>query len=141
MANDALKTLHTALIDAGKGYRKAQEDAETPDLRRLFQAMTVLHHRAHAEVHALLVRLGEKPDDAGSFMATVHETVIAVRSAVTGLDRGALSSFASGEEHILETYDKAIRDNADNTFVIEPLARQRTELAGKIADMKRLAGP
>ena len=139
MSNESLKTLHTALIDAKDGYVEAEKDAENGALKSLFREMIDLHQRAHEDVHALLVEKGEKPDERGSFMSTVHETVIAVRSAVTGLDHGALSSFASGEERIVKTYDDAIKGSSGDTSVIEILNRRRTALLSKIAEMKRLS--
>jgi hypothetical protein len=41
-------------------------------------------------------------------MATVHETVIKVRSAVTGLGTNALSSFVMGEEQVIDEYNQAL---------------------------------
>jgi Domain of unknown function (DUF2383) len=46
-------------------------------------------------------------------MGTVHKTVISVRSATTGLDENSLSSFASGEERIIDKYDEALADAAE----------------------------
>ena len=64
--------------------------------------MVALKEKDHSEIHAGLSKLGEKPDDSGSFMSTVHKTVISVRSAVTGLGSNALSSFVMGEEQIIK---------------------------------------
>lgn len=137
--DDALKSLHTALIDAGKGYVVAEKDAESPELKRIFQKMSALHEQAHAQVHAILAAKGEKADDAGSFMSTVNKAVVAVRAAVTGLDRRSLSSFASGEERIVADYDKAIEAHAAEVEVVETLRRQRSSLVEMIAEMKSLA--
>ena len=100
--------------------------------------MVALRDRHHEELHTLLRSGGETPDDSGSFMATVHKTVIGVRAAVTGLDKNSLSSFASGEEEIVDQYDKAIAE-AKGGAGEDVLTRQKAELTSKIADMKRMA--
>ncbi|MGJ4889441.1 ferritin-like domain-containing protein [Bradyrhizobium sp. HKCCYLR20261] len=139
MAADSLKTLHTSLVDARNGYQEAADDAETPALKALFAEMIALKERDHAELHDALRRMGETPDESGSFMSTVHQTVIRVRAAVTGLGTNALSSFVSGEEQILGQYDDALKDCAGDAATAATLRRQRETLQAKIAEMKQLA--
>jgi len=107
--NGSLASLHTALIDASNGYDEAIRDADQPELKAIFGRLKLAHEKAHAELHHLLLARGLKPDDGGSFMSTVHKTIISVRSAVTGLNDEALSAFAEGEERIVEDYNRANR--------------------------------
>lgn len=73
MADDSsLAALHTALIDALKGYEEAIQDAEQPELRTVFRRLRLVHEKAHAELHHLLLARGMKPDERGSFMSTVN---------------------------------------------------------------------
>src|SRR6202000_2493088 len=83
MSADSLKKLHTALIDTRNGYQKAVEDASSPAVKSLFSDMVALKEKDHAELHAGLTRLGEKPDENGSFMSTVHKAAVGVRATVT----------------------------------------------------------
>lgn len=138
MNNDSLKSLHTALIDAQQGYEKAEAEAENGATRTILQEANALHGRAHQEIHRTLLELGEDADDSGSFMGTVHKAVISTRAAVTGIDKASLSSFASGEERILEKYTDAIADQAD-ADVISMLRRHEAQLRELIAKMKRAA--
>lgn len=133
----ALASLHTSLIDAEKGYETAIADAGAVDTRPIFERMAALHRRAHSDVHSLLLDSGERPDEGGSFMSLVHKTVISVRSAVAGLDRSSLSSFADGEQHIVESYDKAIA-GADPAQA-QKLRTHREALVGAIAEMRAKA--
>jgi hypothetical protein len=71
--------------------------------------------------------------------ATIHETVISVRSAVVGLDKGSLSSFASGEQRMIEAYDKAIQSNGDDSPVCIALEQQRSALIDLVREMQRKA--
>ena len=138
MAADSLKTLHTSLVDSRNGYKEAVKDAQNPVLKALFAEMVALKERDHSELHAGLSRLGEKPNESGSFMSTVHKTVITVRAAVTGLGTNSLSSFVMGEEHIVEQYDTALKECASDPAMVATLTRQKDTLLTKIAEMKRL---
>lgn len=137
--NDSIVGLHTALIDTCNGYDEAIKDAQKPDLVALFERAKSLHEKAHTSIHAVLSARGVTPDDKGSFMSTVHETVISVRSAVVGLNEGSLSSFASGEKMLIEAYDKAIQSNGDDGPVVTALGQQRSALVELVDEMQRKA--
>jgi uncharacterized protein (TIGR02284 family) len=137
MAADSLKKLHTSLVDNRKGYEKAVEDGE-PNVKPLFSEMAALKEKDHAELHAGLTKLGEKPDESGSFMATVHKTVIGVRAATTGLGTNSLSSFVMGEKQVVDEYDKAIEECSSNRDLVATLTRQKNALLAKIAEMERI---
>jgi uncharacterized protein (TIGR02284 family) len=137
MAAESLKKLHTDLVDNRNGYEEAVKDAEPP-LNAFFAEMVALKEKDHAELHGALSRLGEKPDEDGSFMSTVHKTVISVRAAVTGLGTNALSSFVMGEEQIVDAYDTALKDFASDPEIVATLTRQKATLLTKIAQMKQM---
>lgn len=138
MPNEALETLHTAMLDTREGYEVAERDAETPDMKALFGRMIALRTHDHEQIHRALESKGVAPDDSGSFQATVHKVVTGARAAITGLDRDALSPFISGEEKILQTYDAAIDEAGDDSSVREMLASQRSALSAAIGEMKSL---
>ena len=106
MTTDALKKLHTAMLDTREGYEVAEKDAATPALSSFFGEMVALRTKDHEAIHRVLQATGEHPDDGGSFMATVHKTVTSLRAAVTGLDDDALSAFIGGEKKILASADQ-----------------------------------
>ena len=136
---ESLKSLHTVLIDAEKGYETAIADAEAPELKALFEKMSALHAKAHADVHSILLARGERPDESGSLLSVVHKTVISVRSAIKGLDRSSLPSFADGEERIVGAYDQAIGDVDATDPAIDTLRKDREALVAAIAEMKAKA--
>lgn len=57
---DALKSLHTSLIDSQNGYEEAVEDSEGKGLAPLFQEMVELHGRHADEPAEHLSALGER---------------------------------------------------------------------------------
>lgn len=138
MSHDALKDLHTAILDAREGYRTAIEKAETPAVASKLREVDALHGAAHSDVHALLAANGVSTDDRGSLMGDVHQAVISVRSAITGIDDGSLASFAKGEDRIVAAYDKAIAEEAD-ADAATTLRKHRDRLAAKAAELRAQA--
>ena len=133
---EALKSLHTTLIDAEKGYETAIADAQAPEMKALFERLSALHARGHGDVHAMLLARGERPDESGSFLSLVHKTVVNVRSAIKGLDRTSLPSFVDGEERIVHGYDAAIAEAGESDSAGETLRKDRQALLSVIAEMK-----
>src|ERR1700744_1694958 len=139
MAVDKLKALHTALVDTRAAYELAAEKAENPAVSSVCEQMAALRQKDHAELHQSLLAAGETPDENGSFMTTVHETVVSVRAAITGISEKTLPAFISGEEEIVKLYDEAAEEAGLNNRTTEILVRQRANLMAKIHEMKRLA--
>jgi uncharacterized protein (TIGR02284 family) len=136
---DALKSLHTNLIDAEEGYDEAIKDTDAVAVKSLFETMRSLHQQAHRDVHDILVAKGEQPNESGSFMSMVHKAVISVRSATTGLDNASLDSFASGEERIVTAYDAAISESGDDISNVSKLTEDRNKLMSMIAKFREQA--
>jgi len=132
---DALKSLHTALIDSRKGYEEALEDAEGKGLTPLFREMVAMRVEHADQLAGLLTAAGEKVDGDGSFMALVHRAVISVRAAVTGLDESILPGLIDGEERIRGYYDDALKEARPSE--LDVLKAQRRAVDRKIENMKQ----
>jgi uncharacterized protein (TIGR02284 family) len=131
---DHMKSLHTTVVDARNGYEEALEDAEGKGLTALFREMIVLHQGHADELAADLAAHGQQVDDEGSFLSTIHRTVIKVRSLFGGLDESILPGLIDGEERIVAYYDEALTDcPISETAMLE---RQRAALQAKIDMMK-----
>ena len=135
MTTEALKKLHTAMLDTREGYEVAEKDAETPALKALFGQMITLRTADHEAIHLALGKMGEHPDDGGSFMATVHKSMTSIRAAVAGISTNALSPFITGEENIAKEYDAAIDEASADSALRDMLIDQQTALLAKIAEM------
>jgi uncharacterized protein (TIGR02284 family) len=139
MAAENLKKLHTALVDTRAAYELALKDTDDEDVARVCKEMISLRHTDHQELHQSLILAGEEPDENGSFMSVVHETVIGIRAALTGISKKTLPAFASGEEYIIEEYDLALREVSGDPKMTEILTRQKETLLAKIAEMRALS--
>ena len=100
MTVEHLKTLHTALVDTRGAYEIALKDTDDPQVAAICKQMISLRHTDHGELHQALILAGETPDENGSFMSMIHETVVSVRAALTGISKKTLPTFASGEDDI-----------------------------------------
>ena len=134
---DALKSLHTTLIDARNGYEEALSDAEGKGLAPLFREMVELRNRHHGEIDLHLRAAGETPDESGSFLSVVHRTIFKVRSIVTGLDASVLPGLIDGEERIAGHYEDVLRSSPPPA-VASSLNAQLTELRQKIGKMQAM---
>ena len=133
---DHLKTLHTAAIDARNGYKEALEDAEGKGMTPLFRDMVALHQRHADDLGRVLTEAGEQPDDSGSFMSTVHKTIMDVRSLFGGLDDSVVPGLIDGEKRNVAKYDEAINGAPPPSHIEEMIGEQRGDLARKIAEME-----
>jgi uncharacterized protein (TIGR02284 family) len=133
--SDALASLHTTLVDSRNGYDEAIKDAGKTGLVSLFEEMAALRRQAIAEIEPLLIKAGLKPDEDGSFMSTVHRTIISVQSMLTDLDEKVLPGFIDGEKRIVEYYNDAIEKSGDPDR--ELLTRQRSDVTERISEMER----
>lgn len=138
MAAERLKQLHTALVDTQAAYELALKDTDDEEVGRICKEMISLRHTDHRELHQSLILAGEVPDENGSFMSVVFETVVGVRAALTGISRKTLPAFVSGEENIVEEYNDALREACGDSNVTPILTRQKELLLSKIAEMRRV---
>ena len=132
---DTLTSLHTALVDSRNGYQEALEDAEGKGLTGLFREMIAIRERDAEELASILTSLGHMPDRDGSFMSTVHRTVIKVRSLFTDLDESILPGLIDGEERILGYYDEASAA-ANGKPYRASIELQRQHLRSKLDQMR-----
>jgi len=136
---DHLKALHTSAIDARNGYQEALKDAAGKGMAPVFHDMVTLHDDNAAELARELVKANELPDDAGSFMTTVHKTNMDVRSLFNGLDESVLPGLIDGGKRNVSKYDQALKSSDVPASVVALLERQRHGLAQKIMHMQALA--
>ena len=109
---DHLKSLQTGAIDARNGYEEALEGQQ-------------------------LSAAGEKPDESGSFMSTVHRTIMDVRSLFGGLDDSVLPGLIDGEKRNVAAYDEALNKTRPSAELAGLLADQREHLVAKSPRCRR----
>ena len=135
---DHLKSLHTAAIDARNGYQEALKDAGKPDdLMGVFADMAALH-QANADEIKSLIAANEQPDEDGSFMSTIHRTIMDVRALFGGLDESVLTGLIDGEKRNLSHYDEALACAAGDSEVAAVLRGERDRIFAAITKLQSL---
>ena len=133
---DALKTLHTRILDSRDGYEKAKEDASKSSLKQLFDDMHDKRSRDHAQVHQFLTAKGEEPDESGSYLAAAHRTLVDLRSYFSKGDEAVLAEVIRGEESLMEAYDEALTAVGGNDPEYSWLSDQYMELKTKLDQIR-----
>ena len=133
---DTLRQLHTDAMDAMNGYDEALKDSNGQNWFTLFEEMRGLHREAARELAMELHRLGDTPSEDGSFMSTVHRSIIKLRSLFGGLDESVLPGLIDGEERNLSRYNKALQSGGLHSSALSVVEKQKRELGVAIARMR-----
>jgi uncharacterized protein (TIGR02284 family) len=102
----------------------------------LFTTMVGLHQKHANELATALHAAGQPAEDDGSFMSTVHRTVINIRSLFGGLGQSVLPGLIDGETRNVSAYDKALDETGVPADIRTLLTRQRGELQAAIQTMQ-----
>jgi uncharacterized protein (TIGR02284 family) len=105
---ECLKSLHANAIDARNGYDEAMHDADGNGFSSLFDEMIVIHAENADELAVELERAGEAPGDDGSFMTTIHSTIMSIRALFGGLDESVVPGLIDGEKRNVASYRQAL---------------------------------
>jgi uncharacterized protein (TIGR02284 family) len=133
---DQLKSLHTRANDALHGYGEAMEQAEGHGMTPLFKDMIAIHTRNSDELAMDLRGMGERASDDGSFMSTVHRTIMDVRSFFGGLGQSVLPGLIDGEKRNVDSYNEVLKTLDLPVRLRERLVQQRVRLESSVSDME-----
>lgn len=135
---DHLKSLHTGAIDARNGYQEALQDAEGKGMSPLFREMIALHQRHADALAGELGKAGVQADESGSFMSTIHKTIMDIRALFGGLDASVLPGLIDGEKRNVGGYDDALKTALPQASLAGLLTQQRADLIKKIVEMEAM---
>jgi uncharacterized protein (TIGR02284 family) len=136
-AIDKLASLHTTLIDSRNGYTKALEEAGSDGLREVLNLLLAMRSTHISAIEGHLRAANAPVDQSGSFMSTVHRTVIGFNAMMGDLTENILPGFIDGEQRILVAYDTVIEEakqHRESPFT--DLSRQRSEIEAMIHTME-----
>ncbi len=128
---DSLASLHGLTLDNLTGFDKMVEKAE-PEFRETAQAFQALHSRHAAALAQMLARFGRDPEQDGSLMGTMNRVVVSMRSMVDEIDQDTMKNIRTGEQFVLDAFDKAISSDL-SADVVEQLVTRKAELTALLA--------
>jgi uncharacterized protein (TIGR02284 family) len=139
-AQDAVRSLHTQLVDATSGYAEGMELADRPEMIVLFRELHDLHGGHARQIEQAMAYDGQPLDEGGSYMATVHKAVLTIRAALTGLEENVIPAIRDGEKRILSAYDEALAVLPAEGHLASLIEGQREALAHSVSMLEyRLA--
>ena len=110
-----LNTLITINNDRIEGYETAAEEAEEQDLKTLFAHFSSTSKACKQELTNEVSKLGGTAAEGTLTAGKLHRVWMDVKAAITGKDRKAiLNSCEYGEEFAKDTYEKALKNDAEN---------------------------
>jgi uncharacterized protein (TIGR02284 family) len=112
VSND-VETILNELVETSKdgenGFRKAAQDAHSPELKSLFSACAKRCAEGARELQSAVRASGGNPEQRGSVAAALHRGWISVREAVTARDdKAILEECERGEDYAKAQYRKAL---------------------------------
>lgn len=103
--NDLIETS----IDGEKGFLKAAEDADNPELKALFAECAQRCSHGTAELQSQVHAEGSSPATSGSTAGALHRGWISFREALSGRDdKAILDECERGEDYAKAVYKKGL---------------------------------
>jgi uncharacterized protein (TIGR02284 family) len=126
-----LNNLIETLKDGQEGYRQSASGVDDPQLKTLFDSLSLQRSKFAGELQAEVVNLGEpEPEDSSSVTGSMHRAWINVKSAVTDRDRHAILAEAErGEDAAVSAYKDAMEENLPMP-IKDLVSRQAAEVKG-----------
>jgi len=128
---EALNKLVVINNDRVEGYETASKEAQSQDLKSLFNQLQSTSERNIEELSREIVSLGGTPVESTKITGKFFRAWMDVKAALTGNDRHAiLESCEFGEDEALKVYDK-ILENEDaglTTQHLEMIRNQRSKI-------------
>lgn len=135
---EILSDLHTAVVDAVKGYDEGASIAKRDDIGALCEDIKTTHMASAHEIAGQLLERGERPTADGSFMGAVHKLVLNTRFLLTADEKSLLPALRDGERKLLTKYDDVLREAEIAETSFTPDERQAISTQrGKIVDNLR----
>jgi uncharacterized protein (TIGR02284 family) len=145
---DTLNDLIETSKDGEHGYRHANENAPTPELKQTFLARADDFRDAVAELQRAVTELGGTPEDTGTFSEAAHRGWATAKGALMGYSAVSLLEDAERAEDVaLERYRSALGSTAltpDARSMVErqfeTLKRNHAQIRALRDDARRAAG-
>ncbi len=105
-----LNSLIESLKDGQEGFRQAAEAVKAPELKSLFNELSLQRSKFAGELQNQVIQMGESnPEDSSSTAGALHRAWIGLKGAVTNQDDHAiLSECERGEDSAVAAYKKAM---------------------------------
>jgi uncharacterized protein (TIGR02284 family) len=124
-----LNNLIETLKDGQEGFKQSAESVDDPQLKSVFDTLSLQRSKFAGELQGEVVKLGEpEPEDSSSVSGSMHRAWINIKSAVTSHDRHAILAEAErGEDSAVSAYQDAMAEELPAP-IKEIVTRQSAEV-------------
>lgn len=125
----ALETLIDTTYDSIEGYRKASENAKTPELKRILAEQATKREHTLSTLNAELTRIGGKLVTKGTAAGGLHRIWLEITNLFESGDKAAAQRVEEGEDYLAGKFEEALErtdlDPATRTVIQTALAEIR----------------
>lgn len=132
-----LATLQVRYTDAANGYEKGVDNADA-QMRPIFEKLVDLHRKGATEAANILVAHGGEPDQDGSWMSLVHETIMSARGLFGDVDESAISGIIDGEQRLLDQIGTVLSQNLWTETERRTIEAQRDQINSVLASLREI---
>lgn len=130
-----LATLQVRHTDAANGYQKGVENADA-EMKPMLESLVELHDRSAGEAADILKAHGGEPDDDGSWMSWVHETIMSVRGTFDDIDQDVIPGIIDGEQRILDQIGTVLSQDVWTEAERATIEAQRDRINSALASLR-----
>ncbi|SHI33274.1 conserved hypothetical protein [Mesonia phycicola] len=136
---DNLQSLLEKNYDAEKGFKKALEDTDNPNLKEYLKFQAVKRNRFATELDKHIHDLNEKPIEKGSSAGDLHRAWIDIKTAFTNNDSEAvLEECIRGDKNSIKEYEEKLNKYNYPTEIKSTLLTQLSEIKETVHNIKKL---
>ncbi|QDT36838.1 PA2169 family four-helix-bundle protein [Stratiformator vulcanicus] len=112
-AVEQLQDLIQINIDSADGFRHSAEQIENVTISQYFRGVADERKQQAEQLQGFVEFSGERPRQEGSYLASLHRTIMDLRTALTSDDLGAVLNEAErGEDYIKDAYKDTLKETA-----------------------------
>lgn len=120
---ETLNGLIETTLDSAHGYQDAGKEAKNPAFKSLFERRGMERKQLTAELQGEVRKLGGKPEDDGTVLASAHRVFLNLKNSLASDDQSVVNEVERGEDHIKAKYESALKDDTLSAMVKDVIAR------------------
>ncbi|HET8735451.1 MAG TPA: PA2169 family four-helix-bundle protein [Pricia sp.] len=135
---DQLEEILEKNRDAQKGYAKAAENADSPQLQAYFRRKSTDRMQFNQTLKGELVATYDEIDDEGSFTGTIHRAWMDVKSLFGNNDKSMLQEAIRGDKAAVKEYEEVLEHEALPMRIATIIREQQVKIRTDLNNIKSL---
>ncbi|APQ18169.1 ferritin-like domain-containing protein [Maribacter hydrothermalis] len=134
-----LNSLLEKTNDAEKGFKKAAEHADNPNLKAYFDRKSMERKSFGNDLKSEIKTFGQEAEKGGSASGTLHRGWMDVKAWLSAdNDESMLEEAITGEKAALDEYKEVLKETSLPTSTATLLTQQLSTISSDLSKIKRL---